>query len=86
MVAYNTKYLVIGSLACPYCVQAQELLQELGLNYSFNAYPFRADAIMEAKQRYKWKTIPIVILIEGDSETLIGGYDSLVEHLNETKV
>lgn len=85
MTAHNSKYLVIGSLACPYCVLAQELLQERGLDYSFNAYPFRAEAIVEAKRRYKWKTIPIIILMEGGSQTLIGGYDSLVEHLNETK-
>ncbi len=80
------KYLVIGSLECPYCVKAQELLQARGLDYTFNAYPFRSPFITEAKKNYKWKTIPIVVLLEGDWETIIGGYDSLVEHLNETEV
>jgi glutaredoxin len=82
-VSSGRKYLVIGSLACPYCVKAQELLQSKGLDYTFNAYPFRSDPIREAKKQYKWKTIPIVILLEGDWETIIGGYDSLVEYLNE---
>jgi len=80
----NTKhYTIIGSLECPYCIKAQELLQATGSDYTFHAYPFRSSHIKEAKKNYKWKTIPIVILKDGDGETLIGGHDDLVEHLNE---
>ena len=35
------------------------------------------------KEKYNWKTVPIVIKVEEDSEELIGGYTDLVDYLNE---
>lgn len=73
-----TKFIIIGSLDCPWCVKAQELLSAFEREYEFKAHPYDSSLIKEAKKTYDHPTIPIVVM-EDDrkNQFLIGGYTDL---------
>ena len=58
---------------CPYCHMVKQLLRERGVEFEDRVLIDR-DEIDEVKDKYNWRTIPIVIL----GGKFIGGY-------NETK-
>ncbi len=73
-----SKFTIIGSLECPWCVKAQELLSAFEKEYEFKAHAYDSHLIKEAKEAHKHPTIPIV-LAEDDqgNQSLIGGYTDL---------
>ena len=80
----SDKFTVIGSLECPWCVKAQELLSAFEKNYEFQVHAFNSKAIKEAKKIYDHPTIPIVLLSDSSgNEFLIGGYSDLEKFITD---
>jgi glutaredoxin len=68
---------------CPYCEKAKEWLTSAGIAYE----EIRIDSRSERRRFYEEaslkygvaiKSMPQVVLVEDDKETLIGGYDRLI--------
>ena len=76
-------YKVYGIVECNYCKNATALLQSKGKSYVYRALDDDEGTLSELKDKYNWRTVPL-ILKEGSSDDLfIGGYDNLREHLRE---
>jgi len=79
-----TKFTIIGSLECPWCVKAQELLSAFEKQYEFKAHAFDSPLIKEAKETYNHPTIPIVLVGDDQgNDFLIGGYAELERFITD---
>jgi len=74
---------------CNFCKNAVEELRIRGIHFLYCPMDGPPDGppivvtLDMIKEKYNWKTVPIVIKVEEDSEELIGGYTDLVDYLNE---
>lgn len=72
---------------CNYCKRAVDLLVARRLPFFYCPMdgppdgPEHKVTIEMIKQKYNWKTVPIVIRVFDDDEEFIGGYTDLVEYL-----
>ena len=62
---------------CPWCDKAATLLEEKGL--AFHMRPLGLEELREQAARAKMNTVPIIY----HGVRLIGGYEELVQYLNE---
>ena len=84
---------VYGTTTCGFCKRATALLQERGYSYSYQSLDNEPELLQGLKEKYGWRTVPMIIFIEfteeigwswGDKdgeETFIGGYTDLIEFL-----
>ena len=78
------KYIIFMKNDCPYCVDAADLLESKGLNYSSVVFREGQEAVLkEVKNAFEWQTVPIVVERNGGHTKLIGGYTDLVEYLKD---
>jgi len=83
-------YKIYGVSDCPYCLHAQALCMEKGIEYIWVNMDWSKDYREKQKKHFKWKTYPIVtrltILTELEPprshihpyvEDLVGGFDEL---------
>ena len=74
-------YKMWGLSECPFCVKAKEVFIENNLQHEVVILDNYRQRLDEAKEKYKWKTVPIIVKSVGNIEVLIGGYTDLIEHL-----
>lgn len=79
-------YIVYGITDCPACLRAQADLMDLGKEYVFIQTDFSKFYRESIKQEFKWKSFPIIVLVDENGERLIGGYDQLWPHLESDGV
>jgi len=79
------KYVLFIKETCPFCIQAQELLEEHEVN--FKLVKFEEDQgkiLQEIKHAYEWDTVPMIFQVTDHAViNFIGGYTDLEKHLNE---
>ena len=76
-------YIVYGWTDCPFCVSAQELLNEKSKRHMM-VHLDHDDILLEYfKKTYEWPTVPIIVIqhTEQPGTTLIGGYTELCSYL-----
>ena len=82
--SYYVLYLVEG---CPYCESAVQLVSSEPREYHARYFDWEDELLLEAKNKYKHKTVPIISKFtpngEDVREEFIGGYSELVEHLEK---
>jgi len=72
---------------CDYCKLAIELLAGRGLPFFYCPMdgpphgPSHAVTLEMIKEKYNWKTVPIIVRAFEDHEEFVGGYTDLLEHL-----
>ena len=71
--------------SCPFCVQAQKLLEEHEVNFKLIKFEENQKKILqEIKEAYEWATVPMIFQITDHAViNFIGGYTDLEKHLNE---
>jgi glutaredoxin len=74
-------YVIYGITDCPACLRAQADLMDLDLEYVFIQTDFSKAYRQSVRDEFKWSTFPIILLINKNGETLIGGYEELSLHL-----
>jgi len=79
----NPVYKMWGLSACPFCVKAKEVFVEKNLQHEVVILDNYRQRLDEAKEKYNWKTVPIIVKSVGDKDILIGGYTDLIEHLEK---
>lgn len=78
------KYIIYSKPSCGYCLQAKDLLtlEQLPFEYLTLGTHYNLDELMTVAPNAK--SFPQIFIVDenGDKE-LIGGYNDLVEHLNQ---
>ncbi len=72
-----------SKFVCPFCVNAKNLMDKLGLDYT----ELDVNTDEEAKNQFQFlglKSVPQIFKVRGDSLIYIGGYDKFKEHLGVT--
>tara|TARA_R100000008_G_scaffold77514_1_gene57979 strand:+ start:158 stop:448 length:291 start_codon:yes stop_codon:yes gene_type:complete len=77
-------YLLWTKDHCPWCKKAIDLLRQRELSHTVFAMDDKPEQLIEAKQNFGWKTVPIVYTIASNGETeLIGGCTDLEGYLED---
>ena len=79
--ASQRHYHVWIKTACPYCVQAQQLLLEKAQTHTLYVMDNESEELDKVKELWNHKTVPLIVLQEGDDEKFIGGYSDLTQWL-----
>ena len=75
-------YMIYGISDCPSCLRAQALLMEQDREYVVIEGDFSKTYRRDIRAQLNWTTFPIVVLVEQQKNTVIGGYEELVAHLS----
>ena len=75
-------YKAYVTASCPYCQRLVQTLIDRKENFFVVYVDSMPELLKEKKEQYNHPTVPIVILREGDKETLIGGCTETLKHLN----
>ena len=76
---------------CGFCKRAVEELRLRGLPFLYCPMdgppvgPAITVTLEMVKEKYDWPTVPIIIRVTEEKEELVGGYDDLVEYLENEK-
>ena len=74
-------YKIYGVSDCPYCLRAQALCMEKGIEYVWVNMDWSKAYRERQKELLNWKTYPIITTFQFDDsgaiESLIGGFDEL---------
>jgi glutaredoxin len=78
------RYILFTRDNCPFCVEAQALLEQKGLDYkTVNFTPEQSLILKEVKEAYQWNTVPMIFQREGAMIEFIGGYTDLEKLLTD---
>ena len=75
-------YKAYVTASCPYCQRLVQTLIDRKENFFVVYVDSMPDLLKEKKEQYNHPTVPIVILREGDKETLLGGCTETLNYLN----
>ena len=77
------KYIVFAKKDCPFCIKAQQLLEEKELDFKIvNFETDQQSVLQEIKSAYDWQTVPMVFERNREIIRFIGGYTDLVSLFN----
>jgi len=76
-------YNIYGLKWCVFCLRAVSLLQEKGSDFCYRSMDNESNTLRYMKECFDHKTVPIITLEKDGEETLIGGYDDLIEHFRQ---
>jgi len=74
-------YMVYGITDCPSCLRAAALLMERDEEYVVIEADFSKTYRQHIRHQLNWPTFPIVVLVEGQKNIVIGGYAEIEKHL-----
>ena len=78
----NKQYHLYVKNTCQFCHEALKLLDKRGLQYTVATVDENEELLTEVKERYDWKTVPIILeFSQVEGVRFIGGYDDLYKHL-----
>tara|TARA_R110000803_G_scaffold89_5_gene235 strand:+ start:1179 stop:1442 length:264 start_codon:yes stop_codon:yes gene_type:complete len=75
-------YKAYVTAACPYCRTLVQTLIDRKENFFVVYVDSMPELLKEKKEQYNHPTVPIVILRENGTETLLGGCTETLKHLN----
>lgn len=79
------RYQVLVLLDCPYCKAAVDLLKQQNKRFCTIVMDTDQPLLNFLKQKYNWKTVPIVVGITKESEEIvIGGFTDLQKFLEKS--
>ena len=78
-------YVIYGLKWCIFCLRAINLLYEKAVQFNYYSLDEQEHTLNYMKKQYDQKTVPIITYNVDGEETLIGGYDDLVEHFRKQK-
>lgn len=78
-------YVIYGVSDCPYCLKAQALCMEKGVDYAWVMMDWSKEYREYIKGSWKWKTYPVITRMffdeDGSEEFIVGGFDELQAEL-----
>tara|TARA_Y100000592_G_scaffold87959_1_gene143121 strand:+ start:622 stop:891 length:270 start_codon:yes stop_codon:yes gene_type:complete len=79
------KFKLYTTTSCPYCHSAIRLIAENKMSYECHSLDNQPDLLMEVKNKYNWRTVPIIFEIINGEEKFIGGFTDLQGYLDNGK-
>ena len=76
------KYIIYGKASCPYCMKIIKKLTEAKKTFYVELLDGNPEKLERMKIKYNHSTVPIVI-VKRQEETLIGGCDDTIKHLEQ---
>ena len=76
------KIIVYTKVPCPYCINAKNLLKELGHTFEEIDLTNNFEKMDEIKNETGWRTFPIILI----DDQLIGGYTDLKAYVEQGKL
>jgi len=78
------KFIVLVIDGCTFCEDAIKLLEEKGHDHKITKFEEDQEYILlDIKEQYNWKTVPMTFVRTEEATTFIGGYTDLVQFLEE---
>jgi len=74
-------FIVYGKIKCGYCRKAAELLRNNGYDFEYYSMDEKLEHLAHLFTIYNWRTVPLILKVEGNVEEFIGGHDDLVKRL-----
>lgn len=69
----QVKVVMYKKVPCPYCINAQRLLDEKGIKYDLVDLTDRPEELQALKEKTGWRTVPMIFV----DDKLIGGYSDM---------
>ena len=79
----GSSYIIYGTTWCPYCDEARSILDDAGIPYMFLDLTEKQEFLLEVKEYYSSKTVPIVLEGSFGVYKYIGGCSDLKERVND---
>ena len=78
------KFIVLVVDGCSFCEDAIKLLEGKGCDHKINKFEEDQEhVLLDIKEYYNWKTVPMIFVRTEEAVTLIGGYTDLVQFFEE---
>ena len=79
----DDRFIIIGRLSCPFCVNAIEYCRAKKVEFIFFNYTSNPEILEEYKQFHDQSTVPIILAnnLETGYTKKVGGYSDLLEYL-----
>ena len=74
-------FIVYGKKKCAFCENAIRFLRNEGYDFSYYSMDEKLEDLVHLSTIYNWRTVPLIVKVEQDTEEFIGGYDDLVKRL-----
>jgi len=78
-------YKIYGKISCSYCMKLVQILLDKKKTFYVEFLDAQPDRLDQLKATYKQKTVPIVILKDGNKEELLGGCDDTLKFLKSAE-
>ncbi len=74
-------YRIYGRPGCNYCKKIVQFMIDNNKKHVYVSFSGLDDKLQEIKEKFHWKTVPIVLELEGETVTFMGGCDDTIKHL-----
>lgn len=74
-------YKIYAKISCPYCVKLVQEMINKKLNFFVEFLDDMPEKLQQKKNFYDHQTVPIVVLRDKETETLIGGCEETLKTL-----
>ena len=76
-------YKIYGKVSCGYCIRLVQAMIDNKKTFFVHFLDDHPEVLREMKNLYNHQTVPIVVLRDGDKETLIGGCTETMKRLKK---
>ncbi len=74
-------YIIYGKKKCAFCENAVKFLRNEGYDFKYVSMDNRLDELVHLSTIYNWRTVPLILEVDGEIEQFIGGYDDLIKRM-----
>mgnify|MGYP003117088147 CR=1 FL=1 len=74
-------FIIYGKKKCSFCEKAVKLIRNEGFDFRYFSMDEKLDDLKHLSTIYDWRTVPLILKVEGDIEEFIGGYDDLIKRV-----
>ena len=74
-------YIVYGKKKCAFCENAVKYLRNEGYDFRYFSMDEKLEELQHLSTIYNWRTVPMILKVEGDIQHFIGGYDDLIKKM-----
>jgi len=74
-------FIIYGKKKCSFCENAIRFLRSEGYDFRYFSMDEKLEDLQHLSTIYNWRTVPLILKVEGNVEEFIGGYDDLIKRI-----
>lgn len=74
-------FIIYGKKKCAFCENAIRFLRSEGFDFKYFSMDNKLDELRHLSTIYNWRTVPLILKVDGEIEQFIGGYDDLIKRM-----